>query len=215
MNRPWQTWVAFAVCLVVVFAAMAWISLTVLRLDRAQVLAAQEAALEENIRLALWRMDSALGPLVAQESGRPYFEYKSFYPVERVYAHLFNAPEPGEILLPSPLLTSESPYILLHFQLDPAGELTSPQVPDGQMRELAQTTYTTPTAIDSASARLAKLQSLVDISALVAALPHEQPQRVVSARLPAFAVPESQQAPGYQKRRSGMEQRSRSSRSTW
>jgi hypothetical protein len=46
---------------------MVWISLTVLRLERAEQQARAQAALEENTRLALWRLDSALIPLLAQE----------------------------------------------------------------------------------------------------------------------------------------------------
>ncbi len=53
------------------------------RLDQAEAKARRQAAVEENVRLALWRMDSALAPLVAQESARPYFAYSSFLPVDR------------------------------------------------------------------------------------------------------------------------------------
>ena len=38
----------------------------------------------ENIRLALWRIDSMLAPLVAEESVRPWFCYRSFFPAERL-----------------------------------------------------------------------------------------------------------------------------------
>jgi len=73
---------------------MVWISLTVLRLERAEQQARAQAALEENTRLALWRLDSALIPLLAQEAARPS----------------------------SP---SEAEPVLLHFQIDPGGEVTS------------------------------------------------------------------------------------------
>ena len=56
--------------LAVVLGAMGWVSLTALRLDRSEVEARRQAALEENVRLALWRMDSALGDLIAQENAR-------------------------------------------------------------------------------------------------------------------------------------------------
>ena len=71
MRRPWQIWFAFGLCLAVAFAAVGWISLTAIKVDRAQAEAYRLAALEEKVRLALWRMDSALSPLVAREGVRP------------------------------------------------------------------------------------------------------------------------------------------------
>ena len=65
MNRPWHTWVAFACCLAVVLAAMGWISRTVMRLDHVETQSRRQAEYEENVRLALWRMDSTLAPLIA------------------------------------------------------------------------------------------------------------------------------------------------------
>ena len=55
----------------VVLVAMAWISLTALRLERVEAQANRRAAAEERTRLALWRMESALAPLITRESARP------------------------------------------------------------------------------------------------------------------------------------------------
>jgi signal transduction histidine kinase len=77
MNRSALIWTAFGICLAVVLAAMAWISATVVRLEREQHAAQQAAALEENVRLALWRMDSMLLPLIGQEAARPATAYSS------------------------------------------------------------------------------------------------------------------------------------------
>lgn len=68
MRRPWQIWLAFGICLAAVFLATAWLSYKALQSDRAEQLARNQAALEENARLALWRMDSYMAPLVAQEN---------------------------------------------------------------------------------------------------------------------------------------------------
>src|SRR6185503_2041958 len=65
--RPARVWLVFAACATALLGAMVWISLTVLRLERAEQQARAQAALEENTRLALWRLDSALIPLLAQE----------------------------------------------------------------------------------------------------------------------------------------------------
>jgi signal transduction histidine kinase len=66
--RPARVWLVFAACAAALLGAMVWISLTVLRLERAEQQARAQAALEENTRLALWRLDSALIPLLAQEA---------------------------------------------------------------------------------------------------------------------------------------------------
>ena len=173
MNRPWQIGLVFGLALAVVLAAMGWISAEVLRLDRAQAEARRQALQEENVRLALWRMESALGPLVAQESGWPYFAYAPFYPPERAYTRMFNEIGQGEVLLPSPILVQTSPYILLNFQVGPDGDLSSPQVPTGDRRGLAEAGYVTAQAVEAAARRLEDLRRLVRPQALAAALPRE------------------------------------------
>jgi signal transduction histidine kinase len=107
---------------------MLWISLAALRLAHAQTEAQRQGQVEENIRLALWRMDSTLSPLIAQETARPYFEYRAFMPAERAYTRMFNDIR-ADVLVASPLLGQEIPLVNLYFQIDPAGQITSPQAP--------------------------------------------------------------------------------------
>ena len=181
MRHPWQTWLTFALCLLVVLAAMGWMSLTALRLDRARALAHQQAAVEENVRLALWRMDSSVSPLIARENARPYFAYSPFYPAGRAYTRMFAEIESGEVLLPSPLLTELPPGVVLHFQFEPDGSLSSPQVPTGNMRDLAEARYTNQERITQAADRLAKLRELVKGDVLLAHL--KAPTLEVSAAI--------------------------------
>ena len=131
MKLTTSIWLVFALCLLLVLAAMGWLSATALRLDRAEVEARRQAVLEEKVRLALWRMDSALAPTVAQESARPYFAYLAYFPADRSFNRMFNSRTKGETLVASPLLVETPPHVLLHFQLDAAGNLTSPQLPGG------------------------------------------------------------------------------------
>ena len=174
MTRPTRTWLIFAVCLAVILAAMGWISLMTLRLDRAEADASLEGSVEGKVRLALWRMESALAPIIARESARPYFSYSAFYPAERAYTRMYAEIESGEVLMPSPLLTEMSPYILLHFQFDSDGKLTSPQVPDGNKRDLAETGYTTHERIEDSAARFAELRAVLNRDDLVGALSSEE-----------------------------------------
>ncbi len=174
MKRSFHTAIAFGLCLALVLGAMGWVSLTALRLDRAEAEARRQGAIEENVRLALWRMDSALAPLIARENARPYFNYSSFYPAGRAYTRMFAQIRPGEVLIPSPILTEVSPYILLHFQFAPDGELTSPKVPTGNMRDIAEAGHMTQGEIETAARLLAALRGAVNADSLMSLLPAER-----------------------------------------
>ena len=78
MSRPFHIWIGFGLCFAVLLAAMVWASQAVVRLDRVKAHAQQQAEFEERTRLALWRMDSSLMPLMVEEGARPYFAYKPF-----------------------------------------------------------------------------------------------------------------------------------------
>ena len=166
MNRPWQIAAVFVACLAVVLAALGWTSHQVLRLDR-------QANQEETVRLALWRMESALVSLVAQEATRPYFEYSPFYSPDRAYARMYNKDAAkGEVLIPSSILVQSSPYIRLHFQIGPDGALTSPQAPgEVSAKGSPALAYTTRDEIEKAEARLAHLAPLLSAAKLAADLP--------------------------------------------
>jgi signal transduction histidine kinase len=165
MKRPSRTWIVFGLSSALLFAAVGWVSLTVLRLESAQWEAAFVADREEKVRLALWRMDSSLAALMVEESARPALAYAPFHSAARAYSRAFTAIPPGDVLVPSPLLGFASSNVLLHFQLGPDGQLTSPQVPVGNERDLAETGYTTGPRIETAAAHLEELRRLLDAPA--------------------------------------------------
>lgn len=172
MKRSWLLWTLFTLCLALALSAMAWISATVLRLDRAEAEARRAAAVEESVRLALWRMDSALAPLIAQETARPYFAYQSFTPAERAYTRMFNELRYGDVLVPSPLLSAESNFVRVHFQYSPDGTLSSPQAPTGNMLDLSLgREYTSRARVDAAQAALDDLRGRISQQQLLAILP--------------------------------------------
>ena len=74
---PRRSVAVFGVALLVVFGGVAWISTVALRVDRAELEARHQAAVDENVRLALWRMDSALLPLIVRESARLPSDYRA------------------------------------------------------------------------------------------------------------------------------------------
>jgi signal transduction histidine kinase len=191
MFRYWPIWTIFAICLLVVLAAMGWISWTAMRLDRLETEARLQTAQEEKVRLALWRMDTALAPLVAQESARPYFAYKSFFPGDRAFGNMFNERTGGEALIPSPLLASQVQHVLVHFQFEPGGSLTSPQVPPESNRRLAVPRLVSDEAVQKSAKHLAQIKQLLDRNKLLALLPEHQPANVEMVIAPANPLVQS------------------------
>ncbi len=199
MTGTYKIWIGFILCLAIVLSAMGWVTLTALRLDEAQADARRDeaealrqeaqarrqeaevrrqAAWEENVRLALWRMDSTLAPFVAQESVRPYFAYSAFVPVNRAYGNMFNDRGGGEMLVPSPLLTEKSPNVLVYFQFEPDGRLTSPQVPLGGNYKLAVPNQVSEETVQRAKKQLEQLAALFDRKKLIAMLPESTSEPV-------------------------------------
>jgi signal transduction histidine kinase len=170
MKRLWLVWLIFGLCVALAAAAMVRLGATAIALERAEAKARRHALFEENVQLALWRMDSALAPIMAEESARPYFAFSPLYPAERAFTNMFAEIQKGDVLVPSPLLTFSSPQIRLHFQYGPDGRLSSPQVPAGNMRDLAEARYVPSDLIEEASRRLDELGKLVSRRDLVAAL---------------------------------------------
>jgi signal transduction histidine kinase len=187
MTRRWLVWAFFALCVGVMLAAVGGVSATALRLERAEAEARRAAAVEEDVRLALWRMDSAVAPLVARESARPYFVYAPLYAPERAYTRMLSELGEGDVLVPSPLLTDPPERVLLHFQVGPDGAVTSPQVPTGTARAVAARRYTTVQEVATATKRLDELRPLLVREKLLAAAsePAAEPRGVV---MPAAAA---------------------------
>jgi signal transduction histidine kinase len=183
MKRLGPVWLIFGLCVALAAWAMARLGVTALALERAEARARRQAALEESVQLALWRMDSSLAPLMAEESARPYFAYSPLYPAERAFTNMFAEIQKGDVLVPSPLLTFNSPQIRLHFQYGPDGRLSSPQVPSGNMRDLAESRYLLPETIERASRRLDELGRLVNSKDLIFALGTGEPAQSDNAQV--------------------------------
>src|SRR5262245_52962594 len=171
MNRPWQIWIGFVAALMVVAAGVGWLSFRALESDRAEAAARRQAALEEDVRVALWRMDSLMSTFVAQESARGADAWQPF----GFNTQSDNSRNRGRRLavepLASPLLARPSPQVLIYFERSAAGDLTSPQVPRGPLRERAVPAVVSSEQVDEYERRLHRLRSLVNFDELLAFLP--------------------------------------------
>jgi len=168
--RPWQTWLAFAVSLALLLAVMGWVSLTVVRLDEESAEARRVAAFEEDIRLALWRMDSVVAPIIGRENVRPALHYSASSPAGLGQGMRARVGNDVRAELPSPLHWSTPRHVRVHFQYHPDGRLTSPQA-----SELAASGYGNDGAATTAGALVAELGRRVSHEALAEALPGGPP----------------------------------------
>jgi len=154
------TWIVFALCVLLVLDVLAWVSVQTLRLERMEHEARTRAQLNERVRLALWRMDSAIAPIVAAEAARPPQHYRAFFdPTHELDAR---PDDGGGALRASPLLLALPRLIRLHYEVRPDGSISSPQVPEGPLAELAiREGLTTPQAITRARLRLIELEQML------------------------------------------------------
>ncbi len=127
----------FGLCVLVVLGAVGWISGLVLDLETQQEHSRIEMERLQDTRLALWRMDSWLAPLLAREAVRPWVDYKPYYNDVVALNDTLQPLGPGAVYKRSPLVAFTSPWFTLHFQIDSTGRLTSPQAPEGSMGEIA------------------------------------------------------------------------------
>ena len=151
---------AFMLAAAAVVFAMAWLSLAFVRVDHG---ARTDALHQEAVRLALWRADSWVAPLLASEAAREPLEYRAFprgvHPLE---PHVQLEPS-FEFGSPSPLMGLVVPYVELWFEIDEAGRWTSPQVPEGRGREYAAELGALSPDEELLSARLELVRGLLDL----------------------------------------------------
>ena len=114
-SRVFFIWSALAVCAVLVLGAMTWLTRGVLAAGRERVTAERErtaaearADLEERTRLALWRMDALGAAIMLRENRDPA--------------------NPRETRPATPVLTTNNPEVLLHFEIRKGGEPISPEL---------------------------------------------------------------------------------------
>src|SRR3954464_4236277 len=108
MKRPWQVWAVFALCVLGAAGAMTWLTREAMEADRARRAAEGEAELEQRASLALWRMDTELAPIIAEEVIRPPDEFR---------------PKTDPVQPPK--------YVLAQFEAHNKGPWLSPQHPHG------------------------------------------------------------------------------------
>lgn len=164
-SRIW--WAAWAAGALASLAVLAWISVAALDLDRRESAAQAELLRVAEAGDALWRMDSWMALVLAQEAGRAWYEYSPYYEAGGSYTTLLNEIPKGAILTRSPLLTYESELFPLHFELRAEAAPRSPQVPLGNLRDLAQATCVAAPRMNARDAALEEAAAYLDYASLL------------------------------------------------
>lgn len=168
MRKPWQISAVYFAFLVVVFAVMTWITRTVLHLENINAEIQRKAETEEIVRLALWRIDAAVLPLIIEESSRPYFEYNPYNKIATIMPNA--APDQQDQVLPSPLLMQTSQYVNVYFQYEQQKKgkpkLASPQVLTGEVAQWAGRNWEIDNDLDGNYQRLNEFATNVNFSTL-------------------------------------------------
>jgi signal transduction histidine kinase len=109
---------AYLAIVALVVGGLGWVTAAALRLE-----------LSDQMRLALWRLDSRIAPALAREDSRPFQHYHPlFFPLP-VLDRSIQVMSVGAVLEPSPLLNAELPdWMVLHFWTTSDGAWQSPQV---------------------------------------------------------------------------------------
>jgi signal transduction histidine kinase len=194
MKRPWQIWLALFACGALVASAMAWLSVHALRADRERTTARAEADLEQRVSLALWRMDTKLAPLIAEESARPHFYYEPVITVEAPRSK--GGPDVEQVA--SPLMIAPNAGVLLNFNANADGTWTSPQAPAPDWTAFACSNGMTIDQIGDNRKRLDELSSNVSFDSLLSQMP-VQPLPQVSSQSSSVGAsfsPDPSQATG-------------------
>jgi signal transduction histidine kinase len=119
----------FVVIAILVAGGLAWVTAAALRLEQEQSDARAEAEVYGKLRLALWRLDSRVFPVLAKEVSRPFHQYSAISPPTLALGPDGKPLTPGAVLEPSPLLSENLPdWILLHFQTTAETSSAGPQV---------------------------------------------------------------------------------------
>lgn len=116
---------AYLLIVVLVFGGLGWVTAAALRVERS-----------DQLRLALWRLDSRVSPSLSREDSRPFQHFDPVYIPLPALQQNGTSCATGSVYVASPLLSANLPdWMLVHFQATAAGAWRSPQVPTASIAE--------------------------------------------------------------------------------
>ncbi|MCA9032294.1 MAG: HAMP domain-containing histidine kinase [Planctomycetaceae bacterium] len=157
MKRPLHVWSVFGLVSVILVASAGWFSVRYVRNEEARIRAQLSSEQDQSIRLALWRMDSLVIPLIASEAAKTPESFEST----------------GVVFVgDATSVTNSSRYVLLNFQACTDGSVTSPQAVITNLQEEEEQSQQQ-VAFEPLNTleRLAELQQNLNVAKLTSLLP--------------------------------------------
>lgn len=161
MSRPWVIWVVLVGCALLILGAVGFLTDRVLGMEDERSRAEADGEVEELVRLSLSRMDASASGFLIIEDQRPPVHFEAFYAPGNVITKEYVTVGKGVVLQPSPLLSNPPEFIQLHFEIKPGQVLTSPQVPAGNLRDLAESSGISADELNRAASQLEKLRGML------------------------------------------------------
>lgn len=112
-------------CLLILLGVMGWLSHSMLDAEKRRLAETHQIRLVEQSRLALWRMDSLLASMIAGENNRSPGEY-------------FQGDALADSHKKEKAMPDLSGFAKLYFQIDPRGNISSPQKGADRMKYVLQ-----------------------------------------------------------------------------
>ena len=161
MNRPWVIWFVLVGCALLILGAVGFLTDRMLGMEDERARAEADGEVEELVRLSLSRMDALASGFLIIEGQRPPVHYEAFYAPGNVITNDYVNVSKGIVLQPSPLLSDPPEFIQLHFEIKPGQILTSPQVPVGNLRDLAESSGISAEELNRAGTQLEKMRGML------------------------------------------------------
>jgi signal transduction histidine kinase len=115
-----------------VIGALVWATNTSLRLERREQQLAAQSEIDNQLRTAIFHIESLLNPIFFRELQRPYADYVAVHPANTEIIRLATGEifPPLSLVEPSPLMLDppDEEWIVLHFQVTPLEGYSSPQL---------------------------------------------------------------------------------------
>lgn len=112
-------------CLLILLGVMGWLSHSMLDAEKRRLAETHQIRLVEQSRLALWRMDSLLASMMAGENNRSPGEY-------------FHGDVLAKVRREENAMPDLSDFAKLYFQIDPQGNVSSPQKEKERLEHVLQ-----------------------------------------------------------------------------
>lgn len=163
MNRYWKIWLIFSGVAFLGLASLVVLSFIVISLSQNAIRDSADAQHRDQRRLAISNMEAWLLPLLSREADREPQQYQPFYQLGTAFNQkLLNPIALDQFVVPSPLLTSTDQFVLVHFELNQAGDISSPEVPTRpSYRDLAEVAGISPLEIDKSKKALMRVKEIL------------------------------------------------------